>query len=198
MQNINKLGNLLRTAIMVLALVTTPLTALAAAVVDINRADAATMIENWKGIGEKKAKAIVAYRKKNGNFSDIDDLKNVDGIGDGIIKNNRKYMSVTKGVFKPTGKKSSTTKSSTTKSSTKESTSSKSSKSSSSKSKTDKSKSSKSTSSKSTAKKSGKKKDSKSKTKKSSKSDCKSGSKSKDCKKKSTKKSKKKKKASTT
>ncbi len=190
MQNIYKLGILLRTTIMVLALITTPLTALAAAVVDINRADAATMIENWKGIGEKKAKAIIAYRKKNGNFSNIDDLKNVDGIGDGIIKNNRKYMSVTKGVSKATGKKSTAAKSSSKKSASKDSTSSKS--------KTDKSKSSKSTSSKSTTKKSSKTKDSKSKTKKSSKSKCKPGSKSKDCKKKSTKKSKKKKKASTT
>ena len=29
-----------------------------------------------------KANAIVAYRENNGNFSSIEDLKNVSGIGD--------------------------------------------------------------------------------------------------------------------
>jgi len=73
---------------------------MAAQLVDINRADAATMIENWKGIGEKKASAIVSYRNSNGPFSSVDDLKNVTGIGDTLIKNNRKLMSVTKGASK--------------------------------------------------------------------------------------------------
>ena len=81
MKIISNTANLVRAAVFLLALVITPLTASAAELVDINRADAATMIENWKGIGEKKAKAIVAYRKKNGNFSSIDDLQNVTGIG---------------------------------------------------------------------------------------------------------------------
>jgi len=191
MKIISNTANLVRAAVFLLALVITPLTASAAELVDINRADAATMIENWKGIGEKKAKAIVAYRKKNGNFSSIDDLQNVTGIGEGIIKNNRKYMSVSKGVFKPTGK-SSTTKSTTSKSTDKKSTSkdSKTSKSTTSKSKKD--------SSKSTSKKSSKKTDKKSTKKKKKSKDCKANSKDKDCKKKSTKKSKKKKKASTT
>ena len=191
MKIISNTANLVRAAVFMLALVITPLTASAAELVDINRADAATMIENWKGIGEKKAKAIVAYRKKNGNFSSIDDLQNVTGIGEGIIKNNRKYMSVSKGVYKPTGK-SSTTKSTTSKSTDKKSTSkdSKTSKSTTSKNKKD--------SSKSTSKKSSKKTDKKSTKKKNKSKDCKANSKDKDCKKKSTKKSKKKKKASTT
>jgi len=76
----------------------------AAEMVNINRADAATMIENWKGIGEVKARAIVAYRKKNGPFKSIEDLANVKGIGDGLLKNNRKLMSTSRGVVKPTGK----------------------------------------------------------------------------------------------
>ena len=191
MKIISNTANLVRAAVFLLALVITPLTASAAELVDINRADAATMIENWKGIGEKKAKAIVAYRKKNGNFSSIDDLQNVTGIGEGIIKNNRKYMSVSKGVYKPTGK-SSTTKSTTSKSTDKKSTSkdSKTSKSTTSKSKKD--------SSTSTSKKSSKKTDKKTTKKKKKSKDCKANSKDKDCKKKSTKKSKKKKKASTT
>ncbi len=117
-------------------------TALAAVTVDINRADAATMIENWKGIGEKKARAIIAYRKKNGPFASINDLANVKGIGEGLIKKNRKYMSV-KGGAKATSKSATAktgTKSSKKKSTKKTSTTKKSSGSSTSKSKADKKK----------------------------------------------------------
>jgi len=87
----------------------------ASEVVDINRASAATMIENWKGIGEVKANAIVAYRKKNGPFKSIDDLTNVKGIGEGLLKNNRKLMSTNRGISKPTGKSGTTANKSTTK-----------------------------------------------------------------------------------
>jgi len=37
------------------------------------------------GIGESKAKSIVAYREENGFFSSIEDLLNVSGIGEGIF-----------------------------------------------------------------------------------------------------------------
>lgn len=94
---------------------------MSAEVVDINRADVATMIANWKGIGEKKAKAIVSYRKKNGPFADISDLANVKGIGEGLIKNNRKYMSVKGGI--KAAKKTTTKKADTKKASTKKTTS---------------------------------------------------------------------------
>lgn len=144
--------------------------AMSAVVVDINQADTATMIANWKGIGEKKAKAIVDYRKKNGPFSDINDLANVKGIGDGLIKNNKKYMSV-KGGVKATQK--STSKSTATKSTaTKSASSAK-------KSTTKKPKAAKTTAKKSTSKSSTKK----SKSKK-SKKPCTDKSKSADCKKK--------------
>ncbi len=79
-------------------MLTLQLPAYAAEMVDINRADAETMIANWKGIGEKKARAIISYRKKNGPFKSIDDLLNVKGIGEGLIKKNKRYMSVKGGV----------------------------------------------------------------------------------------------------
>lgn len=48
-------------------------------------------LQTLDGIGEAKAKAIIEYREKNGNFQKIDDIKNVSGIGDSVyekIKNN--------------------------------------------------------------------------------------------------------------
>ena len=104
MSAFNKIKQLLNIGLVTGMLFMAPLSALAAELVDINRANAATMIENWKGIGEKKARAIVDYRNKNGKFASIDDLANVPGMGEVLIKNNRKYMSVTKGASKPTGK----------------------------------------------------------------------------------------------
>lgn len=49
--------------------------------VNINSADAQTISESLKGIGQKKAQAIVQYRKENGNFKSVGDLASVSGIG---------------------------------------------------------------------------------------------------------------------
>lgn len=57
-----------------------------AAPININKVDAKTLSESVKGIGIKKANAIVKYRTKHGPFKSIDDLKNVKGIGEKTIK----------------------------------------------------------------------------------------------------------------
>ncbi|MCB1756278.1 MAG: helix-hairpin-helix domain-containing protein, partial [Gammaproteobacteria bacterium] len=62
-------------------------------VVNINKADAAAFQQHLTGIGPVKAKAIVSYRSKNGPFEHIDDLKNVSGIGEELLKANRKSLS---------------------------------------------------------------------------------------------------------
>jgi competence protein ComEA len=48
--------------------------------VDINQADA-TELATLKGIGPKKATAIVAYRTAHGSFKTVNDLSKVKGIG---------------------------------------------------------------------------------------------------------------------
>ena len=54
------------------------------AAININTATE-TELETLSGIGPSKAKAIVEYRKQNGNFKTTADIKNVKGIGDGIF-----------------------------------------------------------------------------------------------------------------
>ena len=68
----------------------------AAAPVDINTADAKAIARIMKGVGLKKAEAIVAYRKKNGKFKSIDELSKVKGIGKKTVAKNRKAIGVGK------------------------------------------------------------------------------------------------------
>lgn len=46
------------------------------------------------GIGTGKAQAIVDYRKKNGRFQSIEELKNVSGIGDALFEQIREKVKV--------------------------------------------------------------------------------------------------------
>jgi competence protein ComEA len=56
--------------------------------IDINSADSKAL-SLLKGVGMKKAKAIIKYRNDNGKFISVDDLLNVNGIGEKILAQNR-------------------------------------------------------------------------------------------------------------
>lgn len=63
--------------------------------IDINTADV-SILKNLKGIGPKKAEAIVAYRQANGPFKSPEDLKKVKGIGDKIFDSIKGQITVGK------------------------------------------------------------------------------------------------------
>ena len=94
----------------------------AAQAIDINTADVATIAENLNGIGESKARAIVAYRAEHGKFADAQELIKVKGIGAKLVERNRDLILFGKSaaVAKPktVDKKSELAKSSTTASET--------------------------------------------------------------------------------
>jgi competence protein ComEA len=59
--------------------------------VDVNRANALEFA-TIPGVGEKLAYAIVAYRRANGEFRNIEELKKVKGIKDKKLEQIRKYI----------------------------------------------------------------------------------------------------------
>ena len=63
--------------------------------VNINTATAEELA-SLPGIGPAKAEAIVAYRKANGKFKSVQDLTEVKGLGEKIIKKLEKEITVKK------------------------------------------------------------------------------------------------------
>ena len=61
--------------------------------ININTATAGQLTE-LSGIGDVKAAAIVEYRERHGNFSSVDELLNVSGIGEKTLDNIRAYITV--------------------------------------------------------------------------------------------------------
>lgn len=62
-------------------------------VININTAESSELIA-LNGIGTAKARAIVAYREEHGAFSSVDDLLNVDGIGEATLDKFREQVTV--------------------------------------------------------------------------------------------------------
>ncbi len=62
--------------------------------VNINKADAETLADVLVGVGASKARAIVKYREENGPFTTIDQLVDVNGIGESILTTNKEKMTL--------------------------------------------------------------------------------------------------------
>ena len=65
----------------------------ACAAVNINTATQSEL-EAVKGLGPSKAKAILEYREKQGNFRSVDELDNVKGFGKASINKLRSELTV--------------------------------------------------------------------------------------------------------
>lgn len=61
--------------------------------ININTADQSTL-EKIPGVGESTAQKIIEYRKTNGKFKNIEDIKNVSGIGDSKFENMKEKICV--------------------------------------------------------------------------------------------------------
>lgn len=84
---------LLNTILLTL-LLTLPVIGFSAGSININTADKETLMSVIKGVGDKKAEAIIAYREENGPFKSVDGLTNIKGIDMGIIEKNREKLTV--------------------------------------------------------------------------------------------------------
>lgn len=69
-----------------------------AEMVNINKASAAVMQDNLKGIGAKKAEAIISYRTEHGEFKNLEDIKEVKGIGDALFEKIKADISLNEGL----------------------------------------------------------------------------------------------------
>lgn len=62
-------------------------------IVNINTATQ-TELESLPGIGPSLALKIINYRKENGKFSSIEEIKNVSGIGESKFEDLKKYLNI--------------------------------------------------------------------------------------------------------
>ena len=79
-----------RKLVLCLALVL-PLTCLAGNTVDINTANLEALM-SVKGIGEKRAAAIISHRDEHGYFKSVDDLVQVKGISESLVEKSRESL----------------------------------------------------------------------------------------------------------
>ncbi len=59
--------------------------------VNLNLANEATL-RNLPGVGESKAKAIIAYREEHGDFNDVEELIEVEGFSEKDLETLRPYL----------------------------------------------------------------------------------------------------------
>ncbi|CAM4485609.1 MAG: hypothetical protein LEGION0403_FIIPPAGN_00321 [Legionella sp.] len=60
--------------------------------IDLNKADVSSLIGSFKGIGKKRAEAIIAYRTSHKGFKSIEELAEVKGIGQRFVTANKEKL----------------------------------------------------------------------------------------------------------
>jgi competence protein ComEA len=60
--------------------------------IDLNKADVTSLTGSIKGIGKKRAEAIVAYRESHHGFKSIEELAEVKGIGQHFLSVNKDHL----------------------------------------------------------------------------------------------------------
>lgn len=60
--------------------------------IDLNKADVSSLTGSFKGIGTKRAEAIIAYRDSHQGFKSIEELAEVKGIGQHFMMANREKL----------------------------------------------------------------------------------------------------------
>lgn len=60
--------------------------------INLNKADILTLTGSFKGIGRKRAEAIIAYRDSHRGFKSINELAAVKGIGQRFVDRNIKKL----------------------------------------------------------------------------------------------------------
>jgi len=81
-------------SIILTLLLALPIIGFSADKININTADKETLMSVIKGVGEKKAEAIIIYREENGKFKTVDELINVKGIGEGTVEKHKEQLAV--------------------------------------------------------------------------------------------------------
>lgn len=62
--------------------------------ININSANAEELAAMLAGVGRARAEAIVAYRDANGEFTSVEELLAVRGIGDHVLESNRNKIAL--------------------------------------------------------------------------------------------------------
>lgn len=61
--------------------------------INLNKADVSMLTGSFKGIGKKRAEAIIAYRDSHQGFKSIDELAEVKGLGVHFVEINHDKLS---------------------------------------------------------------------------------------------------------
>lgn len=60
--------------------------------ININKANEAELTGSFKGIGKKRAQAIIDYRQAHKGFKSLEELAEVKGIGQHFVDSNREKL----------------------------------------------------------------------------------------------------------